>query len=89
MSNARKSGARKGWETRRQNEERAAVNLPVEMLLVWESEKAAWGKLDPHARAEACVEWAEEHEGEVAAILEAHAESETDRLIAEFERRSA
>jgi len=87
MNGTRKVSARKGWETRRQNEERAAVNLPVEMLLVWEAQKTAWGKLDPHARAEACVEWIEEHESEVAGILEANAEEETDRLISEFESR--
>lgn len=71
----------RGWEHRKEKDERAQVNIPPEHQLAWKKLKNMF-KGTPHERAEQFMEYLEEHPGESDEILQQNA----DRDVAKFQR---
>jgi membrane protein involved in colicin uptake len=78
----RQAAARKGWETRREREERVVVDLPPEHVALWERVKGQIKGETPHARAEALEQYAHDHPGEAWLALQDQADAEVERLVA-------
>jgi hypothetical protein len=77
--NARRLGALRGWEHRREADEAVVVNLPPDLVPLWERVRASIHGETPHARTEAFLEYVEEHPGEAVC---ARCESADDTLAA-------
>ena len=75
-SAARAAGARRGWEKRREENERATREVEAKdpsLLALWEAEKGRFrGSFE--ARAEAFLEWALDHGSAIEAALEEQGE---------------
>ena len=82
--NARTAGARRGWEHRREKEERVVQNLDADHVVLWERVKGSIRGGTPHERFEAFQRYAEEHPGE---IIEALQEQADDMLEAQLAQR--
>ena len=76
---SRSVAAVRGWERRRENDERAVVNMAPEHHALWRKVRGASSGATPHARAEWLAEYAEEHPAEVAQALDEQA----DAILAE------
>ena len=71
----------RGWEHRKEKDERALINIPPEHQLLWKKIKNQF-KGTPHERAEQFMEYVEEHPGENDAWLQENA----DKEVAKFQR---
>lgn len=84
-------GKYRAWETRRQNEERVAVNLPAHLRPLFDVIKGRYagdvGTSDQ--RAVALVEYAEEHPGEVVDAIQDEADETLEAMIREYQGRAA
>lgn len=76
----------KGWETRREREERVRVNIPPELHALWERTKYDF-KGSPDQRQRAFMDYVHDHPGEDVAILQDESDDTLDRMIREYERR--
>jgi len=63
------AAAYKGWERRRENEGRSSVNIPAELLPLWNRTKARF-KGTPHQRYERFMHYAEAHPDEAVQAVE-------------------
>ena len=71
----------RGWEHRKENDERAQVNIPPEHQLAWKKLKNMF-KGTPHERAEQFMGYLEEHPGESDEFLQQNA----DKDVAKWQR---
>lgn len=80
----RASGAtqRKGWERRRENEDRVLVNLAPEHHALWKRTRGMF-KGSPEERAEQFQRYVEEHGGEVVESLQDEADAKVERMVAQ------
>lgn len=79
---SRSQGALRGWQTRRENEDRVLAEIAPEHRALWNRVRP--GILGtPHARAEALEQYAHDHPGEVWDALQDQADAELERLIAQ------
>lgn len=85
---SRSVGAARGWETRRQNDERVTVNLPPDFLPLWSRIKTQF-RGSAQEREEAFLKYAYEHAGEVEHAIDLEAEATLAGEIARFERQPA
>lgn len=76
--------AYRGWETRRQNDERVAVNIAPDLLPLWDRIKGQF-KGTPEERFEAFDQYASEHGSEIDQAVNDEAEEKLAREIARFE----
>jgi hypothetical protein len=72
--------AYRGWETRRERDEQVAVNVPDELLPLWERIHSCIEGETPHARFERFMEYAEEHPDESVAAMQEAADRKVDRM---------
>jgi len=85
-------GTQKGWETRREREEkvvREIEHVAPHLLPMWKKLKndPRFKGLEPEAKAQKFIEYVEEHDGEEMGILQEHADREVARLVKELERK--
>ncbi len=83
---ARNLAAVRGWERRRENDERAIVNMASDHVALWHRVKGAAPRGTPHARAEWLAEYAEEHPAEVVQALDEQSDATLARRLAERNR---
>jgi hypothetical protein len=77
----------KGWERRRENDERVTVNLPADFLPLWDRIKLNF-KGTPEQRAESFLHYAHEHGSEVEWAVEEEACAKLEREIAGYQARA-
>jgi putative nucleotidyltransferase with HDIG domain len=82
---AKLSPHQRGWEHRRENDERAQYNIPPEYHGLWNKLKSQF-KGTPDQRAEQFMEYVEEHPDENIDWLQSHADREVAKMTREFER---
>lgn len=74
----------RGWETRRERDERVTENLPADLLPLWKRMRNQF-KGSPMHRYEMFMQYVEEHEDEGIEALVDEADAAVARLIAERE----
>lgn len=79
-------GTGRGWEHRKEQDERAAVNIPLEHQLLWRKLKTMF-KGTPHEKFEQFMEYLEEHPGESEAWLQQNADKELAKVTREWEKK--
>jgi hypothetical protein len=79
---SRAIAAYRGWKRRRENDERATVNLEPHLIPLWRRIGGARLGESPHERAEALTEYAEEHPGEVLDALQDYSDAIVRQLVA-------
>jgi hypothetical protein len=79
---ARARAARRGWEHRREAAQAVTVNLPPELLPLWERIQTAF-RGSPDQRQRAFLQYVHEHPGEQIASIQAAADATLARLVAE------
>jgi hypothetical protein len=79
-------GTPRGWERRKEQDQRAEVNIPLEHQLLWRKLKPQF-KGTPDERAEQFMEYIEEHPGESEAWLQQHADKELAKATREWEKK--
>lgn len=82
---AKLSPHQRGWEHRREKDERAQVNIPPEFHGLWNKLKSRF-KGTPDQRAEQFMEYVEEHPDENIEWLQENADREVAKMTREFER---
>ena len=82
----RSLAAYRGWERRRERDEFVAVNVPADLLPLWERTKLQF-RGTPEERLEAFLAYAHDHEGEGVAALADEADAKLEAMIREFQRR--
>jgi DNA topoisomerase I len=82
---AKLSPQQRGWERRRENDERALNNIPPEHAFAWKKLKKLF-KGTPDQRAEQFMEYLEEHPGESDEWLQENADKEVSKAIREWEK---
>lgn len=80
---ARSVAASRGWDRRREREEFAAVNIPANLLPLWEREKGRFTEGTPDDRARAFLEWAEAHERDAVAARDRESATKLAAAVAE------
>lgn len=75
----------RGWEKRKEKDDFTEQNIPPEHLALWRKLKNQF-KGTPHERAEAFMEYVEEHPGESDAWLQQNADKEIAKLQREQEK---
>jgi hypothetical protein len=85
LGEARRAGARRGWEHRKEADEAVETNLSPHEIALWRKMKARW-KGTPHARLEAFRHYLHDHPGELRAERSAHGEARAKALVRERER---
>lgn len=84
----RSVAAFRSWETRREHDEFVAVNIPADMLPLWERSKLQF-KGSPESRLEAFMAYAHDHEVDgIAAVID-EADAKLDAMISEYQGRAA
>ncbi len=78
--------AYRGWVTRCERDEAVSVNIPEDMLPLWQRVRASIAGDTPHARFEAFIEYAESHPNEVVAALQDAAD---EKIATMMNRRGA
>jgi hypothetical protein len=73
----------KAWERRRENEERAMVNLEPHMIPLWKKIGGAHLGSTPHERAERFAEYTEENPGEAIEALQDWSDRKLEMMIAQ------
>jgi 3'-phosphoadenosine 5'-phosphosulfate sulfotransferase (PAPS reductase)/FAD synthetase len=71
-----------GWDRRREREEAVVVNIPPEILPLWDRVKGKVQGVTPHARYEAFLRYAGEHENEVLEALQLAADAKLEAWLA-------
>jgi len=79
-------GTSRGWEHRKEQDERAENNIPPEHQLFWRKIKNMF-KGTPDQRAEQFMEYLEAHPGENDELLQQHADKGAAKAIREWERK--
>lgn len=82
MSADRSVVALRGWERRREREERCAQNIPAELLALWEEVKGSSRGGTPHERYEAFLQYATDHPAEAMAALQGQADADLEAQLA-------
>jgi hypothetical protein len=77
---------RKGWQTRQENDERVAGNLPADLLPLWERVRHQLKGSGVDQRTEAFLQYAHEHESDA---LQALIEDAEEKLAASIAKRYA
>lgn len=78
---SRSVAAYRGWERRRENDERVSVNIPPDLLPLWRRVKRSFVG-SSHERFLAFMEYAEEHDREVTTALSDDADRALEALLA-------
>ena len=78
----------RAWETRRERDEFVAVNVPDELLSLWNRTKLQFSGT-PEERLEAFLAYAHDHEDEGIEALADDADARLDAMIAEYQERAA
>jgi hypothetical protein len=84
-SQAKRLGARRGWEHRKEADEAVEVNLSPDERGLWRKLKGRW-RGAPHARLEAFRHYLHDHPGELRAERAGHGEARAKVLVRERER---
>lgn len=82
-------GTPKGWETRREREEKVVREIEMNaphLLHLWKKLKSQF-KGEPEERAQKFIEYVQEHDGEEMGVLQDYADREVKRLVKELERK--
>lgn len=79
-------GTGRGWEHRKEKDDRAEMNIPPEYLSLWRKLKTLF-KGTPDERAEQFMEYIEEHPGENDAWLQQNADKELAKVTREWEKK--
>ena len=77
------SNGYRGWEHRRERDERVEVNLPEDLVPLWRRVKRGLRCKTPHECYEAMIHYAEEHPGEAVVAMADDAERDLTRLLRE------
>lgn len=83
-SAARSSAAYRGHETRSEREQAATVNIPPDLLPLWDRTKGQF-RGTPHERYEAFMEYAEAHPRDAADALSEESDRKLGELVKEHE----
>ncbi len=79
---SRSTGAYRGWERRRERDEAVTVNIPADLLPLWERVKGGIRGETPHARFEALMAYAEAHESEAIEAMAEDADRKIEAMLA-------
>lgn len=76
----------KGWETRREREQAVTVNIPPDLMSLWNRVKYQF-KGTPEERLKAFLEYAHHHQDEGVQFLQTDADRKLNKLIMELKKR--
>ena len=84
---SRSVAARRGWDRRRENEERVTVNIAPDLMPLWE--RVRWGlKGTPQERLEAFEAYVHDHPSEVTQALQDAADAKLHAELDEADARA-
>src|SRR5271156_224494 len=84
----RTTAAYRSWETRREREQAVTVNVPADMLPLWERTKLQF-KGTPAERLEAFLAYAHDHNHETIEAVIDEADAKLEAMIREYQGRAA